>query len=196
VAAIGCHSLQKDCLTKLTDTELLLLSAAAQREHLLLVPPTHLNGKSASAVTSKLLRINLIEEIMVQPNQPYWRESEGNRIGFELTPVGLQAIGIAPDQDCPDHAAAGPAQVTNAPVADAPRDGSKKELVLSLLRREQGATLDDLAAATGWLPHTARAALTGPRQSGHVMTSSKNGAGRNVYRLKRQDAGISAGEAA
>lgn len=181
----------------LTDTQLLLLSAAARREDLLLVPPAHLKGNAASAVTSKLLRGNLIEEIMVQPNQPHWRESEGHHIGFRLTPTGLQAIGIEPDQDHPDHAAAGPAQVTDAPAAGvAPRDGSKKALVLSLLRRDQGATLDDLVTATGWLPHTTRAALTGLRKSGHAITNDKNEAGRSVYRLKVQEDEISAGQAA
>lgn len=179
----------------LTDTQLLLLSAAAQRDDLFLIPPAHLNGKTASATIAKLLRGNLIEEIMVQSNQPHWCESEGNRIGFKLTAAALQAIGIEPDQDHPDHAAAGPAQVTDAPVAGAPRDRSKKALVISLLRREQGATLDDLVAATGWLPHTTRAALTGLRKSGHAITNDKNDAGRSVYRLKPQDE-ISTGQAA
>ncbi|NBJ10947.1 DUF3489 domain-containing protein [Microvirga arsenatis] len=181
---------------KLTDTQLLLLSAASQREDLLLVPPINLKGKAANAVTAKLLRGQLIEEIMVQPHQPHWRESEANRIGFKLTPTGLQAIGIQPDQDCPNPAAADVAQVTDAPPASAARDGSKKALVISLLRREQGATLDDLVAATGWLPHTTRAALTGLRKSGHTITNDKNETGRSVYRLTLPENETSAGQAA
>lgn len=41
--------------------------------------------------------------------------------------------------------------------------------MLSLLRRETGASLDELVAATGWLPHTTRAALTGLRKKGHAI---------------------------
>lgn len=46
---------------------------------------------------------------------------------------------------------------------------TKIALVLSLLEREQGATLAELVAATGWLPHTTRATLTGLRKKGHVL---------------------------
>jgi len=50
-----------------------------------------------------------------------------------------------------------------------PRDGSKLAQVIRLLRREDGATLAELAAATGWLPHTTRAALTGLRKRGYAV---------------------------
>jgi Protein of unknown function (DUF3489) len=52
---------------------------------------------------------------------------------------------------------------------------------VSLLSRQQGATLADLTAATGWLPHTARAALTGLRQKGHALTSGKEVGGARTY---------------
>lgn len=44
---------------------------------------------------------------------------------------------------------------------------------MDLLSREGGATLDDLTRATGWLPHTVRAALSGLRKKGHVIASDK-----------------------
>jgi len=37
------------------------------------------------------------------------------------------------------------------------------------LRRETGASLDELAATTGWLPRTTRAALSGRRKKGHAI---------------------------
>lgn len=49
----------------------------------------------------------------------------------------------------------------------------KAETVLTLLRRAEGATLHELVAATGWLPHTTRAALTGLRKKGHQITRTK-----------------------
>ena len=36
------------------------------------------------------------------------------------------------------------------------REGTKIAHVIAMLRREQGAKLDDLVAATGWSPYTAR----------------------------------------
>lgn len=46
---------------------------------------------------------------------------------------------------------------------------SKIGMVAELLRREGGATLTELVAATGWQPHTTRAALTGLRKKGHAI---------------------------
>ena len=60
---------------------------------------------------------------------------------------------------------------------------TKQALIIGLLQRESGATLDDLVAATGWLPHTTRAALTRLRQSGFMVDKSKDEAGRTVYRI-------------
>ena len=55
--------------------------------------------------------------------------------------------------------------------------------MLDLLTREEGATLDDLMAATGWLPHTTRAALTGFRKRAYAVARNKDGEGRTVYRI-------------
>ncbi|WP_347304486.1 DUF3489 domain-containing protein [Croceibacterium sp. TMG7-5b_MA50] len=41
-----------------------------------------------------------------------------------------------------------------------------------MLRRDEGATLTELIGATGWLPHTTRAALTGLRKKGHDIAKS------------------------
>lgn len=46
---------------------------------------------------------------------------------------------------------------------------SKKETALALLRRDGGATLDEIVAATGWLRHSARAVFTGLRKKGFVI---------------------------
>jgi hypothetical protein len=55
----------------------------------------------------------------------------------------------------------------------APRQGTKQALVCELLSRETGASLEELIAATGWLPHTTRAALTGLRKRGCTLTKEK-----------------------
>ena len=60
---------------------------------------------------------------------------------------------------------------------------SKIAKVLGLLGSEQGATLNELAQATSWLPHTVRAALTGLRKKGHVIERGKRGA-VTYYQIK------------
>ncbi len=60
---------------------------------------------------------------------------------------------------------------------------SKADLVLGLLKRPEGATIDQLVAATSWLPHTTRAALTGLKKKGHTLASEKLEGQRRVYRV-------------
>ena len=50
---------------------------------------------------------------------------------------------------------------------------TKQQLLADLLIRDSGATLDDMIAATGWLPHTTRAALTGLKKKGYALSSDK-----------------------
>jgi hypothetical protein len=66
-----------------------------------------------------------------------------------------------------------------------PERQTKTDLVLDLLTRSEGATLEQLVAATGWLPHTARAALSGLRKKGHAVSSTKAEDGTRVYRVAR-----------
>lgn len=60
--------------------------------------------------------------------------------------------------------------------------GSKIDQVLILLCRESGATLTELTDATGWLPHSARAVLTGLRKKGHEIERFKRD-GASWYHL-------------
>lgn len=68
------------------------------------------------------------------------------------------------------NAAEQPSKTTKAPGA---KPESKIDKVVTLLRQRDGATLDELVAATGWQPHTTRATLTGLKKKGHVISSEK-----------------------
>ena len=69
-----------------------------------------------------------------------------------------------------------PAPSEDQPVAPEPaRTLSKIGQVLALLRRAEGATLAELIAATGWLPHTTRAALSGLRKKQHAIVKTQRG---------------------
>jgi hypothetical protein len=65
----------------------------------------------------------------------------------------------------------------------APREGSKLALVIEHLQRADGATIVDLSHASGWLPHTTRAALTGLRKRGYAVIRERIGAGDSVCRI-------------
>ena len=52
---------------------------------------------------------------------------------------------------------------------------TKISQVIALLRRKQGATLDEMMKATGWQKHTTRAALTGLKKKGHTIARDKRG---------------------
>jgi hypothetical protein len=50
---------------------------------------------------------------------------------------------------------------------------SKQDRLAALLVRDEGASLDQMVVATGWLAHTTRAALTGLKKKGYIISSDK-----------------------
>ena len=64
-----------------------------------------------------------------------------------------------------------------------PRAGSKLARVIGLLQRPDGATIPNLTEATGWLPHTMRAALTGLRKRGYAVVRERVDARDSIYRI-------------
>mgnify|MGYP001101399897 CR=1 FL=1 len=67
---------------------------------------------------------------------------------------------------------------------------TKKAKLISLLGKDRGADVGSLSKRLGWLPHTTRAALSGLRKSGYVITSGKSGNGKlRRYRITSLPAG-------
>src|SRR3954452_20664082 len=82
----------------LTDTHLVLLSAAAQRDDGLLTPLERLTGRARQTCTARLLARSLVEEVAVTRDPPAWREdADGGRLGLRITSAGLSAIGLEPE---------------------------------------------------------------------------------------------------
>ena len=86
-------------------------------------------------------------------------------------------------------------EVCSSPSPEPPRPGSKQALLVGMLSAEQGATIEALIAATGWLPHTTRAVLTGLRKRGYAIELSRaDDRGPSVYRIaSRVATGVSVG---
>jgi hypothetical protein len=180
---------------KLTDTQLVMLSAAAQRDDRCFEPPKNLKGGAAQRVATKLLAAGLAKEIKAKAGAVWRRDDEtGQSYSLKLTAAGLKAIAVedggAPDDaDGPTSPAvredadlpAAAATPMTSPAATAPREGTKIAQVIGLLQRDHGATLDELIAATGWLPHTSRAALTGLRKRGYLIERQSLAGGGKSY---------------
>jgi hypothetical protein len=154
-------------MPKLNDTQSLLLSAAAQRENgsLYPLPASSARGAAITKAIATLMKQSLIEERSTDCAADIHRTDGDLRFGLFATAAGFTAIGV-------NDAEAGQAATLPAPASPAP-SRTKSAIVLDLLERESGATLAELIAATGWLPHTTRAALTGLRKKGHVIERGK-----------------------
>ena len=68
------------------------------------------------------------------------------------------------------------------------REGSKKAIVLELLRRPEGATLQEIMSVTGWMAHSVRGFLSGAlgKKMGLTVESLKTDEGARAYRIKPQ----------
>ena len=159
---------------KLNDVQLILLSTAAQRDDGNVLPVAESIANNEDRIRKAvplLLKRGLVEEQSIKDRRLAWREDEERPVGLFITPASRQLIAPAEDGEAANGlTTSAPAAAKKSPQA---RGGSKAELVLGLLRRPEGATLNELVDATGWLPHTTRAALTGLRKKGHVLDKSK-----------------------
>jgi len=195
---------------KLSDTQLVMLSAAAQRDDRGLTPPEKLKGGAAHKVAAKLIAAGLVKEVKAKAGTPVWRRDEqaGQSYALKLTAAGARAIAVdskddaeaAGDEHRPgaeldrsptpaqaDRTATGGFGVPRPQALASPRPprlGTKLAQAVEMLRATEGATIAQLSEAMGWLPHTTRAVLTGLRKRGYAVTLDRFDAGRgSAYRI-------------
>ena len=187
-------------MTKLSDTQLVILGAAAQRADLSVLPlpdSLKLKGGALAKVMDSLRNRGLIRVL----------GGDGGPERMVLTSEGTAAIGVETEDDEaptgatePDAAptsagidapagdaqaaaetdrAAAPAKrkasrkakaAKSAPAGQAqgqptakptPRAGTKQAKMIEMLKRPEGATVEQIATATGWQHHTIRGAISG-----------------------------------
>ena len=192
-------------MTKLSDTQLVILSAAAQRNDRNVLPlPGSLRGGAAQKVIGALMKRRLIAETVTDQlakadpalNRIWRNDEDGRAILLHITDAGLAAIGIepeggdsapvgadeAPSAEPPQDA---PADADRAPKARTPRAGTKQAKLIEMLRTDGGATIDEIVAALQWRPHTVRGAMAGAlkKRLELTITSEKIEARGRVYRI-------------
>jgi len=192
---------------KLTDTQIVMLSAAAQRDDRCLIAHPSLEGRAAQKVAAKLIGAGLAKEIKAKPGAPVWKQDEGagQSYALKLTAAGVKAIPpgghLASDDskesdtrtqlanlDLEVSQTAAEVTTTNVMRPSTPRVGTKLARILELLQRDCGASLKELIAATDWLPHTTRAALTGLRKRRYAVTIDRSDKERgSAYHVRSQD---------
>jgi len=156
-------------MTYLNDLQCILLSGAARRDDGCLwpLPDSASDPAALKKAVSALLRKGLIGECEAESADISYRSADGRHHSVHITEAGMQAISVVPN-------------ATSAPLPSVPVPErlTKATLLKTLLEREQGAIMSELTEATGWLPHTVRASLTGLRKKGApIERSSRDGRG-------------------
>ena len=195
-------------MPKLTDTQLLILSTAAQRDGGAALPlpkSVKLRGAAVNHVLSSLLKQNLLTEQPSGQDATAWRESKaGQRLMLVISDTGKRAIGTENDPAPKKQSGGAKGSASKHPArakrqaADskskrqaqrpAARAGTKQSVLIELLSRRDGATIAEAVKATGWQPHSVRGAISGTlkKKLGLAVTSDKiEGRGR-VYRISRK----------
>ena len=173
-------------MTKLSDTQLIILSRACAREDRIVLPlPDTLKGGTVQKGVASLVNKSLIAEAPAQPGQLRWREDDKGAVTLVATPAAFEAIGT----DLPPALGLPESPATDLPASAPPaatrrtRENTKQAQLIAMLKA--GATVEEIAAATSWQQHTVRGAMAGAlkRRLGLAITSDKvEGRGR-VYRI-------------
>ena len=180
-------------MAKLTDCQLIILSKAAERDDGAAGVPDRMNKAAATKVGASLVVRGLMREIRAKPSMPVWRkDDEGRRISLIISRAGRDEIGVADTDEtqspvktrvAKSRSATTTIATAKASTADWPRSGSKQALLVAMVTKPDGATLTALVEATGWLPHTTRAAITGLRKRGFAIERTRHEKLGSLYKI-------------
>ena len=159
--------------TKLSDSQLVILSTAAKAERP--IGREDLNnlkakGAAHTQAVKGLITREMLEEVPVAPLGCQWRQDGAlGALGLRITAKGYQALGIEP-----------------AATVAKPGRAKKQDRLITLLSGD-GITVAEIGQSLGWLPHTVRAALTRLRQKGYDIERIREDGGSR-YRILRREA--------
>lgn len=166
-------------MTKLTETQTLILSRASRQADRIALPlPDRLRGGAANNVIVPLIKRGLLDEVDadIRKGEATWRKTgDGHGTTLVITDVGLEAVGVKLDAPQPKQAQPKPKL----------RAGTKQAMLIEMLRAPEGATIAEITKATAWQSHTARGAMSGAlkKRLGLTITSEVVAERGRVYKI-------------
>jgi hypothetical protein len=183
-------------MIKLSDTQLVVLSAACRRPDRSIYPlTTKLPGGAAAKVFSSLLDKGFVKEVPARHRDTLWREDKKRgRLTLRATPAALKALGI---EEAPasaeaisstesKRASAGARKASSSKrKTRARRADSKQAKLIEMLKRPEGASIEEIVATFGWQVHTVRGTIAGAlkKKLGLAVASERIEARGRVYRI-------------
>ncbi|MBT4838869.1 MAG: DUF3489 domain-containing protein [Methylococcales bacterium] len=143
-------------MIKLSKTQQAILEAAGNSENGQIIMPSNIRGGAVKKVLQSLTNKELAEQIDDT---------------YIITNIGREAIGLKPKQDKPIKKT---------------RKNTKQSLLIDLLNKPEGATLEQMVEATNWQKHTLRATISAvlKKRLGLEIISEKIPEIGRVYRIE------------
>ena len=176
-------------MAKLTETQSLILSAGAKRPGNIALPlPKGLAGAAAKMAVDRMIERGWLQKIdaNIRRGDQLWRETgDGRGTTLMVTEAGLLATGIEPVVAQTMVAVRKRQVETPAQKPPSAGAGTKQAMLIEMLQKPEGATIAEMAAATGWQAHTVRGAISGAlkKRLGLVIASEKVDGRGSAYRI-------------
>ncbi|UWQ90419.1 DUF3489 domain-containing protein [Rhodobacteraceae bacterium M382] len=177
-------------MAELTKTQTRILTIGAQRPGYLAMPlPKGLHGAAAQKVADMLIGRGFLEEVDadIRKGEPFWRETgDGHGTTLVVTEAGLAAIGVEPLGEQTKKPLRKAEKTSKSAIAPkTPRTGTKQAQLITMLQTRDGASINEMAAATGWQAHTIRGAISGAlkKKLGLDVSSEKTDGRGRIYRI-------------
>lgn len=176
-------------MKKLNDTQLMILSGASQRRDFSVYPlPKSVKTGQEPKLLKKLLSLQMIEEVEIVGDAPVWRVHEdGYNVTLILADEGFHVLGVERETvkaSKPKRLAKKTSPEPKPTAITARRANSKQAVMIALLQRAKGVTIDELAEVTGWQRHSVYGAMSGVlRKKLGLTIASEAGKHGRIYQI-------------
>lgn len=146
---------------QLSDTQKRILTAGAKEQTADI--RSFMQDLKSPAIRDKVLQSMLKNGLVAEQPLNGAHPEKGEKL-YTITEAGITAVG-------------------GTPVAK-PKRASKQDAIITLLEREEGATVVELMEATGWKSHSVRGHLSNMRRKGKAnVEAATRSSGERCYRI-------------